>query len=143
MLSSAQKDIDAVGSFEKLNFLMFVTPDQGDNDKLGFFSLEIIHSSGTEEVTKLLLLQLLSFAVARSISLVVRGVAQGVSILDERIFISVTQNNLKIAAHGRTQLLQLAGVRRENRNVATFVDALADHMPHQGMDHCHLPVIRL
>lgn len=59
----------------------------------------VIHSSRKDEVTELHFLQVLFFAVAPSISLVARGIAQGVSILDERVFILVTQKNLKIAAH--------------------------------------------
>ena len=66
MLSSAQEDIDAVGCFEKPDFPAFVTPDQGDDDELGFFSLKVVHSSRAEEIVEPLLLQRLFLAVGRS-----------------------------------------------------------------------------
>jgi hypothetical protein len=44
MLSSTEKNVDAVRSLEESNFLVVVAAHERHDDYLGFFALEIIHS---------------------------------------------------------------------------------------------------
>jgi hypothetical protein len=56
MLSSTEKNVNAVRSLEESNFLVVVAAHERHDDYLGFFALEIIHSRYPQQVAELLLL---------------------------------------------------------------------------------------
>jgi hypothetical protein len=51
MLGSAQQDVDTVRGFEESNISLFVAADQGDNDDFSLFTLKIVDSRNSEELT--------------------------------------------------------------------------------------------
>ena len=56
MLSSTEKNVDAVRSLEESNFLLVVATHERHDDYLGFFALEIVHSRYPQQIAELLLL---------------------------------------------------------------------------------------
>ncbi|KAI6749805.1 hypothetical protein HG531_007070 [Fusarium graminearum] len=52
MLCTRQQNVDTVGGLEETTFLLRVASNQGDDNDLGFFTLEVIdcrHSDGLEQ----------------------------------------------------------------------------------------------
>ena len=112
--------------------MAIVAANQGDNDDLGFFALEIVDGGETDRIDELLLLE--------------RGLAVGVHSLGEAIsgqdvLVLVTKNDDKVAGQSGAKLLQLSCIGSEDRDVGALVCSLSDEMPDQGHHHAHFPRI--
>jgi hypothetical protein len=167
MLGAAEKNIDPVGRLEEANLLVLVAANQGHDDDPRFFALEIVDGRQTEELTHLRFLQRLPLVLRVDVTTndlcIVRLVSSNLravrgahlfsaiggklwniqAIFGQSIHVSIAQGNLKVLAHCRHQSLELAGVGRQDGNIALGVLSLPDKVAGQCVHHFDFPPVRL
>lgn len=133
MLSTAEKDIDTIRRPQESDLFLFVASDEGHDDDFGFFTLEVIDRSNSQEFTEFLLLQRCFLLTEWVVRLPVPGTRSlgWESVFLQLVLVPVTEDNLEIVSHRRTERLKLAAVRRQDSNVTAVVLALADNMANQ------------
>lgn len=136
VLGSAEQNVNAVRRPEEADLSLGIAPDQGHDDDLGLFTLEVVDCGQSKTLQKSLLLQQWSTLAAM---LLVETSLE--AICGEHILVAITDRDVKVLVQCVAELMQLARIRRENSDICPLVDALADDVSNQRLGHSDLPHI--
>lgn len=130
MFGATEKNVDAVLCSKKTDLTLGVTAYQGHDNDFRFFSLEVIDRRKSDCLQQLLLLDgLLGARVVYKF------------FVGELLAITITKAYFEVTAKSSSELLELARVRCQKRDVFGSVLTLSDQVTYKSSCHVGLPPV--